>query len=165
MLIYKHIISDICEDSEMIKMSFTFETVAEAAAFLEGLDGTTRRPAETSPQPVPCAVPGLGMPAALNTAEPSEPSKNAALAKRTRRTKAEMQAAAKMAHDPIADAPAPAPTMPAPTIDAVRDALGQVMATRGIEAATDILTRHGVNRVGLLLPSAYASVLQDCRGE
>lgn len=137
----------------MLRVSFEFETVAEAAVFLEGLGGTTQRPAVAR-----AVVSGP------DTAEPPEPSKDPAAAptKRARRTKAEMQAAAA---PPVEQPTATAPDAPTPTIDDVRDALGRVMAARGIEAASDILTRHGVNRVGLLFPSAYASVLQDCRGE
>lgn len=67
---------------------------------------------------------------------------------------------AKKRAEPVPVAEGEAPTH---TVDDVRAALNQLMASKGMQPCQDILQRYGVTRISKLLPNRFAEFIAECK--
>ncbi|CAB5144375.1 hypothetical protein UFOVP147_8 [uncultured Caudovirales phage] len=164
------------------------EQIAMVANLLNTVTNASRRPTSTQPQvvensgstgpvldlsPGDSAVTGAAVPGA-------EPEPNAApvVVKRTRRTKAEIEAdAAKEAAAPVEKSAEPATetastepvaqagsTAPTVTLDDVRTALQAFTAAKGVPAGIELLKEFGAARISELKAEQFSAFILKCGG-
>jgi hypothetical protein len=133
-----------------IKVTFTFETVEEAAAFITG------KATPTTPMEKPKRV---------RASRPETPVENAApMSVEEQATGLTPEQVAKI--EPVKAAPkvpnAPVQAVATASLEAVRNALREVFNTKGAAAATEVLKQFGAARVGEVKPADYAAFIKAC---
>lgn len=152
----------------MIKMTFEAETfdglvkaMCEAILAVANITGT---PEESKPQDYEATLekPKRGRKKKATPAVQSEDGTTSA-AEVPPVVATESAAPAAGEAQPEIGAKASAEPAPAdPTLDDVRLALNNLLNAKGMQAVTNLLTRHGVNRVSALQPKDYAAVIKAC---
>jgi hypothetical protein len=131
-----------------VKISLEFPDITAAARFLLAADAIQAAVANSA---APANIPAAPLAPAENLAASPAPAPEKPVAK-------PKKARAKQNAEPAAPADAVECTL-----DDVRAALNNLMATQGMQACQDILARYGVTRVSQLLPNRFSDFVAECK--
>lgn len=122
-----------------VRISFQFDTAAEAAQFLLSVEGQV---AGSEPRPFERPIP---------TMEDAVAAGDAIVAKKTRAKKGK----------PVEAAPAVEPTKPI-GLDDLRAAMSGLLGRKGMPACDAVLKQYGIKRLAELPVEKYAAYVADC---